>query len=439
MVLDPGPESPALLASGPPMRGVHAGLIVFGGVLLANLGNYGFQLISARELGPASYSDLATLLAIVAIIGLPLGGVQLWIARHVAEYDAVGEADVTRWFMRRSTRYATLVAVTSTVVLLALSGPLKAVLGIGSLGAVAATALITFPAVLTPVVWGLAQGLQRFALISVMVASAPLLRIVLAVGGFATGFGVFGAMSATLVSNLVTLIVPIWLLRRWFSETPVTRWIIDKRTAVATLFPVLVGLLAITALTTIDVVVAKRTLTDHSAGIYGSASLVGRVILYLPTAIITVLLPRVAARTADRRESLDLLGLSVAVTAGFCVLVTAIYAVASHLVVRIAFGSDYLAAAPLLWRFGVAMTCFSLLNVLFVYHLGRRDHSMSWILGIGAVCQLVAFAVFHDSAKQLVDVDIVVAGALLVAHELATGATLTMAIRASLPWARSQN
>lgn len=428
MVVDAGPETPPLLATRAPMRGTHAALIVFGGVLVANLGNYGFQLVSARKLGAASYSDLATLLALISLIGLPLGGLQLWVARHVAEHEAVGDEAATHWFVRRAGSYTAIGAVIATVLFLAVSELVRSALGIESLPAVVMAALLTFPAVLTPIVWGLAQGLERFVLISLMVAAAPALRLVLGIASFGMGFGVGGAMAATLVSNLVAFFVPLFLLRRSFRGAPRPDAGIRRGEAAASLIPVLVGLLAITALTTIDVVVAKRALTDHAAGVYGSASLVGRVILYLPSAIITVLLPRVAARTADNRGAFDLLGRSLAVTAAFCILLTVIYAAASHLIVRIAFGSDYAQAAGLLWRFGVAMTGFSLLNVLFVYHLGKRNHQMSWILAAGAVAQIVAFAFVHSSGKELVLVDIVVAAALMVAHELATRFTIVRAL-----------
>jgi O-antigen/teichoic acid export membrane protein len=353
------------------MRGVHAGAIVFGGVLVANLGNYGFQLISARELGPASYSDLATLLAIVSLIGLPLGGLQLWVARHVAEYEAAGKNSATHWFVRRSASHMVTIGAVITAVFLIASDPVRSALGIASLGAVVIAAALTFPAILTPIVWGLAQGLERFTLISAMVAAAPTLRVALALAGFALGMGVLGAMTATLVSNVVALVIPLWLLRTWTRPAVAPAVRIPRREAIGSLLPVLVGLLAITALTTVDVVVAKRTLSDHETGIYSSASLVGRVILYLPSAIVTVLLPRVAARAADSRASLDLLGRSLAVTLGFCAAATAIYALIPTLIIRIAFGADYLDAEPLLWRFGVAMTGFAILNVLFVYHLGR--------------------------------------------------------------------
>ena len=49
------------------MSGARAGVIVFIGMVIANIGNYIFQLVAARSLGPGSYGDLAGLLAVAAL------------------------------------------------------------------------------------------------------------------------------------------------------------------------------------------------------------------------------------------------------------------------------------------------------------------------------------------------------------------------------------
>ena len=50
------------------MRGLHAGAIVLVGVIAVNAGNYLFHLLAARELGPASYSDVVSLIALAGLI-----------------------------------------------------------------------------------------------------------------------------------------------------------------------------------------------------------------------------------------------------------------------------------------------------------------------------------------------------------------------------------
>src|SRR5206468_4452795 len=119
--------------------------------------------------------------------------------------------------------------------------------------------------------------------------------------------GVPGAMGATLLGTSAGLLVPLWSLRPWLRRVRST-YLVTAGSAIShlnSIAPVVLGLLAITSLTTIDVVVAKLAFNDATAGIYGSASLIGRVILYLPAAVVTVLLPKVTSRAAANRSSAE--------------------------------------------------------------------------------------------------------------------------------------
>lgn len=413
-------------------RDLQIGAVVFIGVVLANVGNYVFQLIAGRYLGPAPYGDLAALLTVTNLILLPLGGLQIWVARNVAELQAAGEVDAVRWFVRRTILYSACLGAVATVVLAAGALPLKDVLSIESTTAVALTTLIVFPGFVTPVVWGLAQGLERFWLISIMVAALPLLRIAIGVTAFAAGAGVAGAMGATLCATLATLAVPLWFVRDKLvrAAEPVGR--IARGEAATSLLPAMFGLLAMTALTSLDVIIAKREFADDVAGLYGGASLIGRLILYVPAAIVMVLLPRVAARTVARRTSLDILGMSLLATMLFSAVVTAVYAAVPGVIIDLTFGSAYAEADDLLWRFGLAMGVFAILNILLIYHLGRREHSAAWLLVGGAVAQMVVFVLAQPSPRELVWIDLGVAVALLIAHELMTRGTAVRAVASVL-------
>ena len=180
----------------------------------------------------------------------------------------------------------------------------------------------------------------------------------------------------------------------------------------------MIGILAFTSLTTIDVVVAKLALSDHEAGVYGAASLVGRLILYLPSAIAAVLLPKVSSRTAMGRSSGDILIRSAFATGVLCILSTAVLALAPTAVMNAAFGSKYDEGAPLLWLFGLAMTGYALLNVLFVYDIARHGWRAASMLGIGAVCQIVGYGLVHSSGRALLAVSIVSAYTLVLVGSL---------------------
>ena len=410
------------------MRGLHAGAIVLVGVIAVNVGNYLFHLLSARELGPASYSDVVSLLALAGLIGLPLGGVQVVVARTVARLSAAGDAPGLRAFFRFGLGATTVVSIAVGVAVVGLSPVIQSSLGIGSLSAIVVTGALTVPALLTPIALGVAQGLQRFTLLSVSLASSTAVRLAALVVVLALGFGITAVLVATLLGSLVALAVPLARLGDKLRGPSAGRPQLSQRAIGTSLLPVVIGLLAITALTTADVIVAKAVFDDHEAGIYGSASLVGRVILYLPAAIVTVLLPKVSARATRGETSGDILAASVGVTVAASTLMTLAYAAVPGTVIRLAFGSAFADASGLLYLFGIAMSGYALLNVLLIYHLARNATTMSWLLLTGAVLQLGGYMLWHDSPRQLLAVSIATMVALVVAHEVGVERSLTSAI-----------
>ena len=410
------------------ISGLRAGAIVFVGIGFANLGNYVFNLLAARSLGPSSYGDVATLSALTGIVGLPLGGAQIFVARHVAALMSRDRPLNDDGYVSSFSGACIIAGAGLTLLLLALSPLIQRTLSISSLWAVVFTVAFTTPAFLSPALLGAAQGRQRFLLLAIAIAGPPLVRIVLVASFLAAGFGATGAMAATFAASLIGIAIVIVPLRKALAPVRAWRPRVSRRDLVA-LLPVVGGLLAITALSSDDLVVAKAVFTSHQAGIYGSASLIGRVILYLPAAIVTVLLPKVSARVAEKRDTSDILLQSVLVTAAFCFAATAIYALVPHAIVRIAVGAKYDASGSLLWMFGIAMTLFALLNVLLTYQLGHGTARTSWFLLGGAVVQAGLFSAFHASPRELLASSIAVGATLLVVHETLLAPTLTRGLR----------
>ncbi len=414
------------------MSGMRAGAIVFAGVGVANLSAYLFHLISARSLGPASYGDVATLTAVIGIVSLPLAGAQVFVARHVAATGSRGEPLDRDAYVTGFAGAVVAVAGVVTLVLLALSPVIKSVLSIGSEAAVVFAALVAMPAFLAPVLLGTVQGRQRFPLYATATAAPALLRVVLAAAALGAGLGVAGVTAATLAASVAAVAIPFVALRHSLGRLGAWRPRLSRGDAVA-LLPVVAGTLAITCLSTDDLVAAKVAFDPHEAGLYGSASLVGRVILYLPAAIVTVLLPSVSARVSAGHATRSLLTRSLLATGVLCGAITVVYAAAPHQIVRIAFGSKYEGSASLLWMFGIAMTLFALLNVLLFYRLGHRETRTSWLLLAGAGVQAILFAGLHASPRQLLTVSIGTGAVLLIAAVAISGRSTPSVVAASQP------
>jgi O-antigen/teichoic acid export membrane protein len=401
------------------MRGIFAAGVVLAGVVAVNGGNYAANLISARFLGPAAYGDLVALLALSALVGLPLGALQIFTSRYVARFAAQGDIDATRILARRSVRLTLIGGLALSIALDAAVPVLRSSLGIASTAGIVLVNLLALPNLMTPVVWGVAQGLQRFRVLSTSMAAGTFVRLVFLIPLLAVGAGVPGAVGAALIGGLASLAIPFVALRAWFAAPGGLGERVPRREATTYLVPVAVGILAITSLSSIDVLVAKASFGGATAGVYGSASLIGRLVLYVPTAIVTVLLPKVAARSAAGQATTRLLAVSLAVTVAFGGIAAASYAGLSHFIVSAAFGNKYEAAGSLLWMFAVAMTAYAIMNVFLYYHLGRGNTRVSWFLLAGAIVQGVVYAFFHSTPRELVTASICVGWALVTAEAIA--------------------
>jgi O-antigen/teichoic acid export membrane protein len=412
----------------PEMSGLQAGAIVFIAVGASNVCSYLFHLFAARSLGPSSYGDVATLAGLIGIIILPLSGAQVFVARHVATSRAQGRAMNKDDYVSGFGGALLLAGGVLTLILLLASPAIETWLSIGSLLAVVLAILVTLPSFLTPVMVGAAQGRHLFMLVGIATFVPAALRVVFTAGTLEAGFGVSGTMAATLLATLIAVAIPLIALRKGLAGSWRPR--LPRRDAIA-LLPVLAGTLAITLLTTDDLVAAKVSFTPHEAGIYGSASLIGRVILYLPIAIVTVLLPKVSASVSAGKSTRSLLTNSLLATGAVCVAFTIMYIAFPHLIVRIAFGAQYQGASSLLWMFAIAMSLYSLLNVVLVYRLGHHETRTAWLLMVGAVVQALLFLLFNSSPQELLWVSIAV-GAVLLATAIAFSARPTRAAATSM-------
>ena len=382
-------------------------------------GNYAANVISARFLGPAAYGDLVALLALSTLVGLPLGALQIFTSRYVARFAAQGDIDGTRFLARRGVRLTLMGGIVLSLALDAAIPVLRSTLGIASTLGIVLVNLLALPNLMTPVVWGVAQGLQRFRVLATSMAAGMCVRLAVLVPLLAVGAGVPGALGAALIGGVASLAIPLVALRSWFAAPRAIGERVQRREAATYLIPVAVGILAITSLSSIDVLVAKASFGGATAGVYGSASLIGRLVLYVPTAIVTVLLPKVAARSAAGRETTRLLAVSLAVTIAFGAIAAVSYAGMSHFIVRAAFGQKYEAAASLLWMFAIAMTAYAIMNVFLYYYLGRGNTRVSWFLLTGAVVQAVVYAFFHNTPRELVTASMCVGWALVAAELIA--------------------
>ncbi len=398
-------------------RLVRAGGLVAGAIAAATVLQAVLQFALARVLVPAEYSALVSLFVVVTICAVPTLGVQASVARDVAralaEHDRARAADVLLGTLTAVAR----VALGALALGAAVGAPLAIVLHVQRVAALAAAAVTLLATAALPVVLGGLQGSRRFGLLAGTQVAWAALRLALALGLALAGYSVGGAMTGIALATLLVLAGALLAQRPLLGSArphayTARAWLASPYTVVAA-----ASLSAFTALTSLDVPVARLALDATDAGAYSAASVAARSLLVVPIAATTVLFPRVATLVDPVSERRHLrAGLAVVLAAG--AVATAVAASAPRFLLRVGFGSGYESARGYLGLLVAAMALYGLAYV-YLYHflsLGRLWPASAAVAGIAAQAGL--YAGFHGDGRVLAIVQVASAGALVAVSEL---------------------
>ena len=83
-------------------------LVVFSIMMIANLGNYLYQIIMGKLLTTESFGDLNTLLSLSMVMSVPAGILQLVATKYAASFSARDEAGKASGLLRKLIRISVL-------------------------------------------------------------------------------------------------------------------------------------------------------------------------------------------------------------------------------------------------------------------------------------------------------------------------------------------
>jgi O-antigen/teichoic acid export membrane protein len=394
---------------------VRSGLIsgsalLFASATLVNAGNYLFNLLLGRWLGPAAFADLSLIVTLFLVTSFITAGMQTPAARFsaifAADHDLQGIADVRRWSAWRA-------------------GLLGVVLGlIFALGAPLWSYFFSTASVLPFVIFGifvpfylvqgvdrgLLQGRTRFGWLAVTYQTEMWSRLALSVVLVAAGWAVNGAVLAIGLSFAAA-----WLVaRRVAADLPSPRTLAPKVQHELLVFtgPVLVAQLGQILINNSDILIVRRFFPAESAGIYAALALIGRIVFFATWSIVTAMFPIVAQRFHRGQSHRHFLYFALSVVAAGSLVIVAITYFFPEPIVRILFGPAYLSIAPLLWLYALATMFYALANVVINYRLSIGNTGGTYLAIVAGVAQVLLLWFWHDSLQEVVMIQLGLMAAL---------------------------
>jgi O-antigen/teichoic acid export membrane protein len=236
-----------------------------------------------------------------------------------------------------------------------------------------------------------------------------LLPVCLLIAGFS------GSMLAMILATAIGLAV---MVRPTGSRVRVTP---TETPAMPSTVIAMIALLAFSSLTNADLLVAQAGLGATDRAHYAGAVLLGKIALFAPSALATVLLPRAASalERGERPESAVLKTIMLTAACGLCVT-GVLWAMPTSLLTA-TFGPAYGAAKPLLAPLALVMTGAAVLWVHLMFAIAKRSRRMTLGMVTAAVAHWILLTLLHSSPQHIIIASAIAIGTALIVIEIGSG------------------
>ena len=368
---------------------------------LAGVLNYLYQVYMGRVLGVEDFGVFGALFAIFYMIMV----ISKTLATSASSYVSIfiGEGKQIGFFLIGSLKRMAIFGFAVSVVFIAFSGGLASFLKLPDREPVFVLALILFLTWISSISIGALRGVKRFFALGFVNVSDSLFKLVFGVLLVALGFGVTGALAGVVSGMLIALLISLYFLKTYFKKNNPHDPAFNYSAFYSYSLPVLLAMFSLSVPSNVDVVLAKYYFSAIDAGLYTSASVLGKILIFIPTSIYIVMFPMIAERHAMGINTISILKKSLLFTAFLSGSVAVLYYLYPQFLI-IAFGESYALALPLLAPYGLAMFFFSLTAVVMHYHLAIKNMRYIAFFAGFTLLEILLLAIFHSSMQEMVEV-----------------------------------
>lgn len=371
--------------------------------LLVNGGNYLYNLILGRVLGPEKFADAAILITFLLVLSFVAMTFQL----VTAKFSVIFEDSILESFISNTYKSATIVGVVLGITVILFSSELHYFFKTTSTNMFVVFGIGVPFYFLMSVNRGVFQGKKELVSLSVTYQLEMMSRLLITFGllyffqieySLLISVGILGSFLFGLFpfkikqfsfSNFVKLeVVQSKMVRKFFIITAfyeLTQIIINNS----------------------DILLVKHYFNGYEAGLYASLALIGRVVYFVAWMFVMLLLPAVVQLKKEGKSTLPILLKYVSYIAGIAIAIVVVCAVFPDLIIQILFGNGYLEIAPLLWKYALATGVFAISNIFAYYYLSLDKYIPVVLSGIFGMLQIVLVVLFHTSLEQVVHVQII--------------------------------
>ncbi|WP_339875765.1 oligosaccharide flippase family protein [Olleya marilimosa] len=379
-------------------------------VLAVNGGNYLYNLILGRVLGPAQFADAAVLITFLLVLSFVAMTFQL----VTAKFSVVFENDTFKNFISKIYKNATIVGLGLGALIIVFANQLQALFNTSS------SSMFTIFGIGVPLYFlmsvnrGVFQGKKEFKSLSITYQAEMLSRLIITL---ALIF-LFDIQSSVVIAVGILISFGFGLVPFKFKNLNFKKTIAIEASQAKQVksFFVITAFYELTQIiiNNSDILLVKHYFDAYDAGLYASLALIGRIVYFVAWMFVMLLLPTVVQLKKEGKATAPILFKYVGYIAAIATAIVIGCALFPETAITILFGDSYLTMAPLLWKYALATGLFAISNIFAYYYLSLDRYIPVVISGVFGMLQMGLVIFFHDSLEQVVHMQIIAMVLLLV-------------------------
>jgi O-antigen/teichoic acid export membrane protein len=374
---------------------IRSTTLLFIGMMVGSLFNYLLQITMGRMLSVQTFGEMNALFSTMVIFGIPFASINNYIAKNISQLHALGKNEKANDLIIKNYKNLFVGSIIIIIFGTVFSKGISEFFKIGSIIPILLLILSIPISLILPINTGILQGLQKFKMLS-FISAGSVYKYMFCVFLAAVGLGLNGVMLGIILSLLLIGYISFIPINR---HLQMGRETIQKneKDSLFYVIPIFLANLAFAIFTQSDIILVKYFFTPHEAGIYSSAAIIGKTVMYLPGAVVMYLLPAVASNKAKDEATLHLILKAITIT----ILLSGSGAIILYLfpreIVSIFFGSRFISAIPIIGLFAITMLPMAVMMILMNYNMAKGEKYFAYIMLICSVIQIIGIINFHDS------------------------------------------
>lgn len=373
-------------------------------MLLVNAGNYIYNLLLGRILGPAAFADAAILITFLLVLSFL--GMTFQIV--TSKYALLFEGKELVVFIKIVTRVSLFFGVLIGALIVIFDKKLQLLFNTKTSEMFLIFGLAIPLYFLISVNRGLYQGQNGLRKMAITYQTEMLSRLFITIATviFLPNIHTSIAVALGIVISLIFGLFPfqknIVVMVKTIHKTS-----LDTK-SIFTFF----ALTAFYEFTQIiinnsDILLVKHYFSNTDAGLYSSLALIGRVVYFVAWMFVMLLLPKVIQLKKEGKNTQPILMKYVLYIALLSTVIVAGTYLFPEMIVKILFGNSFISIGPLLWKYALATSIFAIANIFAYYFLSIDKYIPVLVSAVLGCTQIVLIVFYHNSLNQVVEMQIV--------------------------------